>query len=119
MTMHASKGLEFKVVYLAGIEDNIIPSARALEENPHNIDEERRLFYVAITRTREKLIINHCDNRINREGEIKMALPSRFLTEIPTELFHNEEKSPDEIKQDNMAQAKALLEKMRAKSSRK
>ncbi len=119
MTMHASKGLEFKVVYLAGIEDNIIPSARAIEENPLNIDEERRLFYVAITRAREKLIINHCDNRINREGEIKMALPSRFITEIPIELFHNEEKSPEEIKNDNMLQAKAILERMMANSSRK
>lgn len=114
MTMHASKGLEFKVVYLAGIEDNIIPSQRALEENAKNIDEERRLFYVAITRAREKLVINHCDNRKNREGELKMALPSRFLTEIPTELFQNEEKTPEQIKSEGLQDAQALLEKMKA-----
>ena len=119
MTMHASKGLEFKVVYLAGIEDNIIPSSRALEENQKNIDEERRLFYVAITRAREKLVINYCDNRINREGEIKMAMPSRFISEIPVELFKNEEKSAEEIKKDSMAEAKAILERMRAKSNTK
>lgn len=119
MTMHASKGLEFKVVYLAGIEDNIIPSSRALEENIKNIDEERRLFYVAITRAREKLVINHCDGRKNKEGELKMALPSRFLTEIPVELFHNEEKSPEEKKQEGMVQAQDLLAKMKAKLNAK
>lgn len=113
MTMHASKGLEFKVVYLAGIEDNIIPSARALEEDLQNINEERRLFYVAITRAKEKLTINHCDNRTNREGEIKMALPSRFLNEIPTELFKSEEKSEEEQKAANLEDGKALLERMR------
>lgn len=114
MTMHASKGLEFKVVFLAGIEDHIIPSQRALEENPRNIDEERRLFYVAITRAREKLVIDYCDNRKNREGELKMCNPSRFITEIPQDLFHNEEKSPEEMKKEGLAAAKALLAKMQA-----
>ena len=69
MTMHASKGLEFRIVHLAGIEDDVIPSARALEENSRNIDEERRLFYVAITRAREKLVINYSDTRLTREGD--------------------------------------------------
>ena len=53
MTMHASKGLEFNIVYIAGMDDDIIPSKRSLEENPDNIYEERRLFYVAITRARK------------------------------------------------------------------
>lgn len=119
MTMHASKGLEFKVVFLAGIEDNIIPSSRALEESQQNIDEERRLFYVAITRARKKLVINYCDNRLSREGELKMALPSRFIAEIPSDLLQNEEKSKEEIKKDNIAMAKALLEKMKARSCAK
>lgn len=116
MTMHASKGLEFKEVFLAGVEDNIIPSARALEENPLNINEERRLFYVAITRAREKLIINYAEERTSREGEVKMALPSRFLKEIPHELFADEEKSKAEERADNLKAAHALLERMKARN---
>lgn len=115
MTMHASKGLEFSVVYLAGIEDDIIPSQRALEENPRNIDEERRLFYVAITRARKKLVVNYSDTRITREGEEKSVIPSRFLEEIPAELFKSEEKTPEQIKKEQAAMLRALLEKNRAK----
>lgn len=93
MTMHASKGLEFDTVYLAGVEDNIIPSSRALEEDPKNIDEERRLFYVAITRARRELTISHCQYRKDRMGERHQALPSRFLEEIPSSLFCEDEGS--------------------------
>ena len=113
MTMHASKGLEFRIVHLAGIEDDVIPSARALEENAKNIDEERRLFYVAITRAREKLVINYADTRISREGEEKLVLPSRFLEEIPKDLLKNEEKSPEELKKEQIARMKAMLERNR------
>lgn len=115
MTMHASKGLEFRIVFLAGIEDDIIPSARALEENQANIDEERRLFYVAITRARERLYINYADTRISRDGEEKLVLPSRFLEEIPKELFKNEEKSPEEIKKNQLEELRAMLERNRKK----
>ena len=111
MTMHASKGLEFRIVHLAGIEDDVIPSAHALEENARNIDEERRLFYVAITRAREKLVINYADTRISREGEEKLVIPSRFLEEIPKDLFKSEEKSPEELKKDQITRMKALLER--------
>ncbi len=111
MTMHASKGLEFRIVYLAGIEDDIIPSSRALEENARNIDEERRLFYVAITRAREKLVINYADTRISREGEEKLVIPSRFLEEIPSDLFKNEEKSPEQLKAEQIARMKEMLER--------
>lgn len=115
MTIHASKGLEFRIVFLAGIEDDIIPSARALEENQANIDEERRLFYVAITRARERLYINYADTRISRDGEEKLVLPSRFLEEIPKELFKNEEKSPEEIKKNQLEELRAMLERNRKK----
>lgn len=91
MTMHASKGLEFDTVYLAGVEDNIIPSSRALEENPRNIDEERRLFYVAITRARKELNISYCEKRKDRMGEAHLVLPSRFLEEIPESLLTQSE----------------------------
>ena len=113
MTMHASKGLEFRIVHLAGVEDDIIPSQRALEENARNIDEERRLFYVAITRAKEKLVINYADTRISRDGEEKMVLPSRFLEEIPNDLFKNEEKSPEELKKEQIERMKALLNRVK------
>ena len=119
MTMHASKGLEFKIVFLAGIEDHIIPSARALEEDSRNIDEERRLFYVAITRAKEKLFINYADTRRDREGKEKMVLPSRFLEEIPNTLFKNEEKTKEETLQDNINSAKSFLEMLKNRNKNK
>ena len=119
MTMHASKGLEFKIVFLAGIEDHIIPSARALEEDSRNIDEERRLFYVAITRAKEKLFINYADTRRDREGKEKMVLPSRFLEEIPNTRFKNEEKTKEETLQDNINSAKSFLEMLKNRNKNK
>ena len=119
MTMHASKGLEFKIVFLAGIEDHIIPSARALEEDSRNIDEERRLFYVAITRAKEKLFINYADTRRDREGKEKIVLPSRFLEEIPNTLFKNEEKTKEENLQDNINSAKSFLEMLKNRNKNK
>ena len=119
MTMHASKGLEFKIVFLAGIEDHIIPSARALEEDSRNIDEDRRLFYVAITRAKEKLFINYADTRRDREGKEKIVLPSRFLEEIPNTLFKNEEKTKEETLQDNINSAKSFLEMLKNKNKNK
>ena len=85
MTIHAAKGLEFDVVFLAGTEENIIPHARAIEEDESNIEEERRLFYVAITRAKRKLLLSACRNRtIQRQN--REQSPSPFLLEIPEEL---------------------------------
>ncbi|MDC7225791.1 MAG: 3'-5' exonuclease [Spirochaetales bacterium] len=96
MTIHASKGLEFQVVFLAGIEDHIVPHARAIDENPDNIEEERRLFYVAITRAREKLFITSCRSRRVMRDVVE-TIPSRFLEEIPEELIvpHQEDQILD------------------------
>ncbi len=97
MTIHASKGLEFEIVFLAGVENNIIPHARSIEENPDNIEEERRLFYVAITRAKKKLFMTSC--RTRKIGhEIVDTGPSPFLEEIPKELieFHVPETSVDQ-----------------------
>jgi DNA helicase-2/ATP-dependent DNA helicase PcrA len=88
MTIHASKGLEFDVVFLAGVEDGIIPHAKSVEENPKSIEEERRLFYVAITRARKKLYISSCLTRKIRMETIA-CVPSPFLEEIPQELMEN------------------------------
>ena len=114
MTMHASKGLEFDTVYLAGVEDNIIPSSRALEEDAKNIDEERRLFYVAITRARRMLTISHCGYRKDRMGERHMALPSRFLEEIPSSLFSEDEEMYASSDEDRIDMLNALIGKFRS-----
>jgi DNA helicase-2/ATP-dependent DNA helicase PcrA len=94
MTIHASKGLEFPVVFIAGAEDGIIPHARSLEEGDGNIEEERRLFYVAITRARDKLFITSCLKR-RRAQNIAEASPSPFLTEIPPHLIEYHEANPE------------------------
>ncbi|GHV82808.1 DNA helicase [Spirochaetia bacterium] len=103
MTIHASKGLEFPVVFIAGAEDGIIPHERSIEENAQNIEEERRLFYVAITRARSKLFITSCTQRKRRQN-LTECVPSPFLAEIPQNLIDNDfqhstkdEKSPDEL----------------------
>ena len=86
MTIHAAKGLEFGVVFVAGTEDRFIPHARAIEDDPANIEEERRLFYVALTRAKEKLFLSSCrKRRVMRE--IVDSSPSRFLEEIPADLI--------------------------------
>ncbi len=111
MTMHASKGLEFDIVYIAGLEDDIIPSKRSLEENEENIAEERRLFYVAITRARKELILNYARRRTNSMGEIRSALASRFLEEIPEELILNEKEMQKNSMEKNVNDLRMLLNK--------
>ncbi len=83
MTLHTSKGLEFPVVFLPGLEEGILPHARSLFD-PDGIEEERRLMYVGMTRAMEKLIILRTDSRMGF-GEVKRNPASRFLDEIPTD----------------------------------
>jgi DNA helicase-2/ATP-dependent DNA helicase PcrA len=86
MTIHAAKGLEFDIVFIAGCEDGIIPHARALEEGEGNIEEERRLFYVAVTRARRRLLVSSCLRR-RKQNQTVDCVPSPFLQEIPPELL--------------------------------
>lgn len=87
MTFHSSKGLEFPVVFLVGVEDHIIPHEKSMEDT--GIEEERRLMYVAITRAKERLVISMSKQR-GRMGKMQASRPSRFLSEIPKEfLFLN------------------------------
>ena len=83
MTMHSAKGLEFPNVYLVGFEDGLFPGMRAIGDS-EEMEEERRLCYVAITRAKEKLTISHAKQRMIY-GRTSAALPSRFLKEIPEE----------------------------------
>lgn len=81
MTMHNAKGLEFPLVFICGLEDGLFPLARAAED-PKQLEEERRLFYVGITRAERKLYLTTAEQR-RRYGELMMSQPSRFLRAIP------------------------------------
>jgi DNA helicase-2/ATP-dependent DNA helicase PcrA len=82
MTMHNAKGLEFPVVFITGVEDGLFPTVQSFDA-PEKLEEERRLFYVGITRAEQKLYISHAESR-RRNGEIVGAIRSRFLKEIPS-----------------------------------
>lgn len=85
MTLHAAKGLEYKVVFLVGMEDGIFPSMRAVMDRG-DYEEERRLFYVGITRAREILVLSRAQSRV-WYGDIKYNQPSGFLRELPPEII--------------------------------
>ncbi|MBL7802314.1 MAG: UvrD-helicase domain-containing protein [Saprospiraceae bacterium] len=85
MSTHAAKGLEFNSVFITGLEQNLFPSFMSMDD-PNGLDEERRLFYVAITRAKEFLTISYAQNRY-RFGQIRVSEPSRFLEEIDTQHY--------------------------------
>ena len=85
MTMHNAKGLEFPYVFVTGLEDGLFPLAKAYDD-PKQLEEERRLFYVGITRARVKLYLTHAQGRI-RNGEFSPTRPSKFLIDIPEEML--------------------------------
>ncbi len=86
MTLHSAKGLEFPLVFLAGMEENLFPHRMSLEE-PGRLEEERRLCYVGITRAMEQLVITYAESR-RLHGSETYNTPSRFIREIPAELLH-------------------------------
>ena len=90
-TLHGAKGLEFDVVFFIGLEEGILPHARTLDTKltdsvPADIEEERRLFYVGVTRARSKLYLSRSTARVNR-GKAMPRTPSRFLLDVPEELM--------------------------------
>ncbi len=89
MTLHSAKGLEFRVVFLTGMEEGIFPHAQTLSE-PDELEEERRLCYVGLTRARERLYLTHTWSRL-LFGRIQQSFPSRFMKEIPEELIRDVE----------------------------
>ena len=85
MTLHAAKGLEFRFVYVVGLEDGQLPHEGSIEEG--RLEEERRLMYVGITRAKERLCLSYAA-RSRRFGEVQVNAPSRFLAELPAEDLH-------------------------------
>jgi len=126
MTIHSAKGLEFPVVFIAGAEEGLIPHEKSInpdygsdgngDNEAGSIEEERRLFYVAITRAREKLYISSCKKRrrLQSAGECK---PSPFLEEIPNHLIQAAQpisKAVDEeMSNDILKDIRARLQKAR------
>ena len=99
MTLHAAKGLEFPVVFLAGLEEGLFPHARTLM-NPEDVEEERRLCYVGITRAEKELFLSNATTR-TVFGKTTGYLPSRFLSEIPSELLEEmkvKRKVPEDLR---------------------
>jgi DNA helicase-2/ATP-dependent DNA helicase PcrA len=87
MTLHTAKGLEYPAVFVVGLEEGIFPHFRSLSE-PTELEEERRLFYVGITRARRHLAISHAWSRTTW-GRTQPAMPSRFVTEVPSHLVED------------------------------
>ncbi len=109
ITMHSCKGLEYPHVYVVGLEDGLLPHSRSKVEG--TMDEERRLFYVAITRAKRELMISHCGGR-KKYGQVMPCHPSPFLKELPKELIEDaEEKGKQPVTQ---ASAKDMFAAMRA-----
>ena len=89
MTMHGAKGLEFPVVFLVGMEEGVFPHSRSLNSiDPQEIEEERRLCYVAITRAKEKLFLTRAESRM-LYGRTNHNISSRFIDEIPQDIIEN------------------------------
>ena len=97
MTLHSAKGLEFPIVFLVGLEEGVFPHSRSLESR-QELEEERRLCYVGITRARQVLYISHCWQR-TLYGHTRLGTPSRFLRELPPELVSDS----DQLENDTTA----------------
>ena len=109
ITMHSCKGLEFPHVFIVGLEDGLLPHTRSKAEG--TMDEERRLFYVAVTRAMQTLSISHCGGR-KKYGQLLPCHPSQFLKELPEELVeHADAKSKMPVEQES---GKNLFAAMRA-----
>lgn len=85
MTVHAAKGLEFKTVFISGLEEGLCPHEQSMYEN-NGLEEERRLMYVAVTRARQRLYLSYAQSRM-LHGKVRYGIASRFLDEIPEELI--------------------------------
>ena len=111
MTLHAAKGLEFPVVFLAGMEEALLPHRSSIEEG--SIEDERRLAYVGITRARRRLTLTFCERR-RRFGDWVACEPSRFLDELPAEQVEWEDGRSETAATERQERGKSHLAAMRA-----
>ena len=94
ITLHAAKGLEFKAVFIAGVEEGLCPHSRSMDD-PKQMEEERRLFYVGMTRAKERLYLAYAFRRSSRYGGTLPGVPSRFLADIPGRLIRGRQPEPE------------------------
>jgi len=116
MSIHMAKGLEFPIVYVVGLEENLFPSIMSINSR-EEIEEERRLFYVAMTRAKEKLILSHCQQRF-KWGNIIDCEPSRFLSEVDMKFVNNVNTSRNYVRQ-KIDENKLRIKKLPHKNLRK
>ena len=113
MTVHSAKGLEYGHVYIAGMEENLFPSQRAME-TPDGLEEERRLFYVALTRAKSEAVLSFAETRF-RWGNVEFTRPSRFLGEIDSKYveadFELRPRTPKPAPTDRNAALEALRQR--------
>jgi len=113
MTVHAAKGLEFPVVLITGMERGLFPHERSVKEQ--TVEEERRLFYVALTRAQDEVLITYADRRPFR-GSVRSQRPSPFLDELPEDLVtyssptHALQPAPREVAASYLADLKAKFQ---------
>jgi DNA helicase-2/ATP-dependent DNA helicase PcrA len=117
MTIHAAKGLEFDTVFVAAVEKHLIPHARAVEDGEANLEEERRLFYVALTRAKRRLVLSSCRAR-RRRGELEPAEPSSFLEELPRDLVDFQELEEKELAPEDASRLFARMKEGLGRPSR-
>ncbi|MDW7710999.1 MAG: UvrD-helicase domain-containing protein [Deferrisomatales bacterium] len=112
MTLHSAKGLEFPVVFLAGMEEGLLPLVKGADLAATALEEERRLCYVGMTRARERLVLCHARTR-RRRGHVAASVPSRFLSEVPLGLTEQGGARPERSEAEERAQARSFFHGIR------
>jgi ATP-dependent DNA helicase Rep len=111
MTLHSAKGLEFGQLYLIGLEDGTLPHEAGIDEG--RLEEERRLFYVGITRARQRLTLSYAETK-QRFGSVVRQTPSRFLLELPAADLRWEGRDPERDASERKVRARSHLERLAA-----
>jgi len=113
MTLHSAKGLEFPVVFLVGVEEDLLPCA-GIQGEARDLDEERRLAYVGITRARERLYLTRAGARTKR-GNAQPRTPSRFLGDLPEGAWEKLDPEAQESREDVAAFSAGVMARLREK----